>query len=89
LSTRSLLRSGSPLLRSRWLPRSLGWILVAGGVGYLLSAFVTYLLPNADSLAQLLTVPSVVGEVWMMGYLLLVGVREHPSTGVAAVPAPR
>ena len=84
-----LIPMGWLVLRSRWLPRSLGWILVAGGAGYLLSAFVRYLLPNADSLVQLLTVPSVVGEVWMMGYLLLVGVREHPSTGVAAVPAPR
>jgi hypothetical protein len=33
------------VLRSGWMPRVLGWILVGGGVGYVLSAFIRYLGP--------------------------------------------
>lgn len=72
-----LLPMGWLVLRSHWLPHILGWTLVAGGVGYMLSAFVTYLLPGADVVAQLLTVPSIVGEVWITGYLIIVGIRRH------------
>jgi hypothetical protein len=57
------------------MPRSLGWILVAGGLGYVLSAYTSHLLPDADALADALTVPASVGEVWMIAYLLIIGVR--------------
>lgn len=59
----------------RW-PALLGRVLVAGGVGYLLSAFVSAGLPDApDVLVQLLTLPATVGELWMIGYLLSKGIR--------------
>ena len=86
-----LIPMGWLVIRSRWMPQPLGWILVAAGVGYLLSAFVSYLFPNADLLTQLLTVPSTIGEVWIMGYLILVGVHEHtpaPQTLDWALRAP-
>ena len=67
------------VLRSRWLPRALGWTLLAGGLGYMLSAFVTYLFPSADIVSQVLTVPSIVGEIWMTGYLIIVGIRRRTS----------
>ena len=69
----------------------LGWTLVGGGLGYLVSAFVSYLFPNADVVTQLLTVPATVGEIWIMGYLIIVGVRHlAPASDVAhgAVRAP-
>jgi hypothetical protein len=84
-----LIPMGQLVLRSRWLPRPLGWILVAGGVGYLVSAFVRYLFPDAGLAAQLLTVPATVGEAWIMGYLIIVGVREHVPSHQAADGAPR
>ena len=68
------------VLRSHWLPRALGWTLLAGGLGYMLSAFVTYLFPNADIVSQLLTVPSIVGEIWITGYLIIVGIRHRTPT---------
>lgn len=81
-----LLPMGWLALRSRWLPPLLGWVVLAGGAGYLLSAFVQYLLPDADVVTQLLMVPATIGELWMMGYLLVVGVRPHPRvTGRASV----
>jgi hypothetical protein len=68
------------VLRSRWLPTALGWTLIAGGLGYMVSAFITYLFPNADLVSQILTVPSVVGEVWITGYLIIVGIRLRTPT---------
>jgi hypothetical protein len=38
-----LIPMGLCVLRSGWMPRVLGWILVGGGVGYVLSAFIRYL----------------------------------------------
>lgn len=78
-----LLPMGWLVLRSQWFPRVLGWTLLAGGLGYALSAFITYLLPDADVVSQLLTVPSIVGEVWIAGYLVIVGIRRprtRPTT---------
>jgi len=56
------------------LPRALGRILIGGGFGYLLSAYTTYLLPDASGLTDALTVPATIGELWMIGYLLIKGV---------------
>lgn len=72
-----LLPMGWLVLRSRWLPQALGWTLIAGGLGYMLSAFVAYLLPGVDLVSQLLTVPSIVGEIWITGYLIILGVRRR------------
>ena len=52
---------------------------VAGSLGYTLSAFFTYLFPSAELVSQLLTVPSIVGEVWITGYLIIFGIRRHTS----------
>ena len=57
-------------------PKALGWILVAGGVGYVGSAFVNYALDAPAWLVDALAIPATVGEVWMIGYLLVVGIRS-------------
>jgi len=62
--------------RSGWMPSLLGWILMIGGVGYVASAFLSYLLPDAGLAVDLLTMPATVGELWMVGYLCLRGVRR-------------
>lgn len=72
-----LIPMGSLVLRSGWMPRALGWVLIVGGVGYVVSAFVAPLFPAAGSVANLLTVPATVGELWIVGYLLVFGVRER------------
>lgn len=75
-----LIPMGWCALQSGWMPRALGWVLIAGGVGYLLSTVVSYLAPVLDPLAMALIVPATVGEFWMVGYLLLRGVRRPAST---------
>jgi hypothetical protein len=65
------------VIRSRWLPHSLGLLLIAGGVGYVLSTFFSYAFANADLVTGLLTVPATIGEFWIVGYLMLFGIRDH------------
>jgi len=57
-----------------------------------LSAFVRYLVPGATAVSDALAYPAAVGEFWMVGYLLIRGVRRHapdaaPPTAGSAVPA--
>ena len=72
-----LIPMGWLVMRSRWMPQLLGRLLVAGGVGYVVSAFVSYLFPGADLVAGLLTVPATIGELWIIGYLIIVGIHDH------------
>ena len=75
-----LVPMGWCVLRSGWMPQPLGWILIGGGIGYVLSALVGYLAPDARIIADALTYPATVGELWMVGYLLVRGVRQTAST---------
>jgi hypothetical protein len=75
-----LIPMGRCVLQSGWMPRVLGWILIGGGVGYVLSAFINYLAPDAHVVAEALTYPASVGELWMVGYLLIRGVRRQALT---------
>jgi uncharacterized membrane protein len=72
-----LIPMGWLVVRSRWLPRLLGQLLMVGGVGYVLGTFVSYVFADADLAAGLLTVPATIGELWIVGYLIVFGVREH------------
>jgi len=72
-----LLPMGWCVLRSGWMPRVLGWIIIAGGVGYVIGSFVDYLVPGAAGLADAFAFPSAIGELWMVGYLLIIGVRRQ------------
>lgn len=74
-----LIPMGWCVLRSGAMPRALGWILIGGGVGYVMSPLLAYLLPQAGTVADLLTVPATVGELWMAGYLIFGGVVEKGS----------
>lgn len=74
-----LIPMGLCVLRSGWMPRTLGWILVVGGPGYVLNAFVGALAgvagaADAGVISMLLVLPASIGEFWMIGYLLVKGV---------------
>ncbi|WP_062210023.1 DUF4386 domain-containing protein [Demequina oxidasica] len=71
-----LIPMGFVAARSGWMPRALGLVLMVGGAGYVASAFTAALLPYATTLTDALTVPASIGEFWMIGYLLFVGVRS-------------
>ena len=66
--------------RSGWMPGVLGWFLMVGGVGYVLNALLSYVLPNAGPVLDLLTLPATVGELWMVGHLCVWRVRRTAKT---------
>ena len=53
------------------MPKTLAAFLIAGGVGYVISTFISILLPGQKVITNLLTIPATVGELWMIGYLLV------------------
>ena len=82
-----LIPMGLAGLASRRVPRLLGWLLVAGGLGYVASALVGYGWADAPvALVDGLSLVATVGELWMVGYLLTVGLRP-PRDAVAGIPA--
>jgi len=85
-----LIPMGYLAARSRWMPQRLGRLLMAGGVAYIGSAFALSMFPNSDTVGQLLTLPATIGELWIMGYLLVIGIRElgrRPGNGPDSVPS--
>lgn len=80
-----LIPMGWCTLRSTFMPRLLGWTLMVGGVGYIASGFVDFLTSQASAVVSALTVPATVGELWMVGYLLVTGLNRRP---VASTTAP-
>ncbi len=72
-----LIPMGYVVLVSGWMPRLLGYILVFGGIGYVLSAFAPLLPAAYSGTAEMaLALLATVGELWMIGYLLTFGVRS-------------
>ncbi len=65
-----LVPMGWCVLRAASMPRALGWLLVAGGGAYVLSAFVWALVPDSDTAVDVLAVLATIGELWMIGDLL-------------------
>ena len=78
-----LIPMGQLVLQSRWMPRPLGWILIAGGIGYVISVFTTYVVPAPGGVAEALAIVATVGEFWMLGYLLILGVRRGATVPTA------
>ncbi|GAB3251197.1 DUF4386 domain-containing protein [Arthrobacter pigmenti] len=74
-----LIPMGAVVLGSRWAPRALGWLLVAGGVSYVLSGLLAFLTPNPGPLVYILTIPPTIAEFWMIGWLLYRMAAPHRS----------
>lgn len=70
-----LIPMGLLVVRSGWMPRLMGWLLVAGGVGYVIRAFGLYLAPDSESMLAVLTWPTL-SEFWIAGYMVHPGVRR-------------
>ena len=82
-----LVPMGFVVVSARVMPVVLGWVLMAGGVAYVIGSYLAQLAPDAPTaVGSVLTGIATVGEVWMIGYLLIIGVRT-PATE-PAVHAP-
>lgn len=69
-----LIPMGYIIVNSKRMPVWLGRILLIGGIGYLISTFIKYIVID-NPLLELLVVPATIGEFWMIGYLLIYGIR--------------
>ena len=77
---------GVLVIQSRFIPRILGALLIVSGCSYLIETFVVLLAPqHREALADVLSLPMALGEVSMVLWLLIKGVRA----GDAAVPSTR
>lgn len=83
-----LIPMGYVVVTSRVMPALLGWVLMVGGVAYVISAYLTQLTPDAPTaVGSLLTGVASVGEFWMIGYLLIFGVRSPDRIPAPHAPA--
>jgi hypothetical protein len=80
---------GLLVIRSGFIPRVLGVLMMIAGCGYLIDATVTLLLPQSAALAGRFTMPMELGELPIMFWLLIWGARPRRGlvveTGQAAV----
>lgn len=72
---------GYIIIKSKRMPLWLGRVIILGGIGYLISTIIQY-AGIEFSYNRFLVLPATIGEFWMIGYLLLFGIRpsqEHPE----------
>lgn len=71
-----LLPLGYLAYQSGLFPRALAVLLAVGGACYLAGTLAVFLLPAVgEAVNSFITIPSAVAELWMVGYLLIIGVR--------------
>ena len=73
-----LMPMGYIITSSKRMPVWLGRTLILGGTGYVISVFFKY-AGISGPWAGTLTIPATVGEFWMIGYLLIFGIRPVPD----------
>jgi hypothetical protein len=69
-----LIPMGYIIISSKRMPIWLGRTLIIGGMGYIISAFIKY-IGIINPLFDLLVIPATIGEFWIIGYLLIFGIR--------------
>jgi hypothetical protein len=69
-----LIPLGYIVISSKRMPVWLGRTLIIGGIGYLLSTVINY-MGIKSTMSGFLTIPATIGEFWMIGYLLIFGIR--------------
>jgi hypothetical protein len=66
--------------KSAMFPKALGGMLVVGGACYLVDMLAAFLVPDVSkAIHGYVTIPSAIAEIWMVGYLLVVGVKTRKS----------
>lgn len=74
-----LLPIGYLITSSKRMPVWLGRTLLLGGIGYILSSLLYY-GGVKGSWVGMLSIPATVGEFWLIGYLLIFGIRPEDSS---------
>src|SRR2546428_10673766 len=62
--------------KSGMFPRALGVVLIVAGASYLVDMLAAFLIPDfGAAIHPFLAAPPAIAEIWMLGYLLVFGVR--------------
>jgi len=72
-----LLPFGVLVVRSRFVPRILGAWLIVNGLAYVAASATTLLLPRYASMVSRVTFPLLFGEMAMMLWLMIAGVKPR------------
>jgi len=78
---------GLLVIRSGFIPRLLGVLLIVAGVGYLASAFTALLLPQYQKLVAQYALILEFGELPIIFWLLIWGARGQPESRLDAARA--
>jgi len=71
-----LIPMGYVVVKHKVMPVALGWVLMVGGVAYIVATYLAQVAPDAPAAIEpLLSGLATVGEFWIIGYLLIFGVR--------------
>ena len=75
--------------KSGWFPKALALVLVIGGGCYLVDLLTAFLVPDVNQLiGGFIVIPCIVAEIWMVGYLLIVGVRTVQASEAVEADEP-
>jgi hypothetical protein len=70
--------------KSRLFPKALAGVLVLGTVCYLLDLLAAFLAPELGRMIHgFIVIPCAVAEIWMVLYLLIVGIRTPKKRAIA------
>lgn len=65
--------------KSEMFPKALGVMLIVGAAGYVVDLLAQFLIPDlSETISTFVVIPSAIGELWMVGYLLIKGARVKP-----------
>jgi Domain of unknown function (DUF4386) len=72
--------------KSGWFPKALGLVLIVASICYLVDMLAAFLAPEFGRVIHgFVVIPCAVAEIWMVFYLLLIGVRTPKTPAVPAV----
>ena len=79
-----LLPFGLLVMRSGFLPRILGVLLIVNGFAYVVISLTWLLLPAYGSVLFRASLPALLGELWIMLWLLIKGAKVEPLPAAAS-----
>jgi hypothetical protein len=78
---------GMLVIRSGFIPRVFGVLLIIAGVAYVASSFTTLVLPRYSQLVSQIALPLELAELPIVFWLLIRGARTGPTAGSSGAAA--
>ena len=76
---------GTLVIRSGFIPRFLGLLLIIAGIGYVISSFTTLLLPRYEGTVDMIAGILAFGELPIIFWLLIWGAKTPTSKGEVSI----